>query len=82
MPSELLQQNWLALTLLLSAVALLAVAALSPPQRWPLLIVGLASLLLGVGGFELLPEPWGWITLASAVGLLAALVLLLAFTGL
>src|SRR5262245_42757313 len=91
MAGDFIQQNWLALAMLLAAAACLAGAALSPARRVPLLIVGLAIALPSIGALfagsadeasKLLSGDWGLGILLTSAGLLVALVLLLAFTGL
>src|SRR5262245_37780931 len=79
---EFLQQNWLAATLVLVAMGLLAWGLVTRGRRLPWLVGGAALALLGGGGFQPVPEPGGMAILLSAAGTLVELVLLLFFTGL
>src|SRR5262245_66014285 len=86
---EFFQQHWLAVALLVLAVAMLGWGLTFAARRLPWLVGGTALALLGVGGFQLLREAqlpdkvtfdWGLFVLFAAAGTLVFLVLLLFFT--
>ena len=81
MTADYVQQHWLAILVLASALALAGTAFVRPASRRGLLVGGLLVGLVGIGGLSGMEEPWPIGLLATTAALLAILVAILASTG-
>ena len=82
--AEFLSERWFSVSLLGVSLALVAALGLMRRRKvrsfTPLLVLGAASAVAGVGGLALSPRWGGWV-LVSAVVLFVCLFLVLALTG-